>query len=142
MASVRCETLIDARLEDVWSAVADAGAVAGWFPGLLKSEMIDATRRRCVTASIEVVEEIVTSDDSLHRFQYRIVEGPVGFEFHLATVDLLPLASGTLAIYGAEVLPDSAGEAMQQALTRALQGLKRYAEGVEAVPPAMAAPGS
>jgi len=57
-------------------------------------------------------EEIVTSDDALRRFQYRIVESNIGSSKgpvsnlidHLATVDVIEGGAGSLVIYSTDVV--------------------------------------
>jgi hypothetical protein len=75
-----------------------------------------------------LVEEIVTNDDELRRFQYRIVEGPMPPDFHLGTVDVLEDAGGSLVIYSTDIQPDDAAPILRAALAGALQELKRQLE--------------
>ena len=77
----------------------------------------------------ELVEELVTVDDGLRRFQYRITEGPMPLEFHLATVDVLPDGDSSLVIYSTEVIPDDAKPVVDAAIASGVEGLKAYLEG-------------
>lgn len=58
----------------------------------------DDGSRRCSMGGMELVEEIVTVDDELRRFQYRITEGPMPLEFHLGTVDVLVPSARVLGL--------------------------------------------
>lgn len=127
MATIRHHTHIDRSPDDVWKIVADAGAIAEWFPGIDTSS-VQGGVRRCSLGDAELVEEIVTADDDLRRFQYRITDGPMPVEFHLATVDVLPDADGSLVIYSTEVLPDDAKAVFDPALANGLEGLRAYLE--------------
>lgn len=127
MATIRHHTHIDRSPDDVWKIVADAGAIAEWFPGIDTSS-VQGRVRRCSLGDAELVEEIVTADDDLRRFQYRITDGPMPVEFHLATVDVLPDADGSLVIYSTEVLPDDAKAVFDPTLAKGLEGLRAYLE--------------
>jgi uncharacterized protein YndB with AHSA1/START domain len=71
MATIRHHAHIGRSPDDVWKLVADAAAISAWFPGI-ESSSGDAKTRRCSMGGAELVEEIVTADADLRRFQYRI----------------------------------------------------------------------
>jgi hypothetical protein len=127
MATIRHHTHIDRRPDDVWKTVSDAGAISVWFPGIEMSS-VDGTVRRCSMGGAELVEEILTVDDELRRFQYRIVDGPMPIEFHLGTVDVLPDGDGSLLIYSTEILPDDMKAAVDPAIAGGVEGLKAHLE--------------
>lgn len=127
MATIRHHAHIDCAPEDVWKVVSDAGAISTWFPGI-DTASAEGTERRCSMGGIELVEEIVTVDDDLRRFQYRITEGPMPLEYHLGTVDVLPDGDGTLVIYSTEVLPDDAKAMIDPAIAGGVDGLKARLE--------------
>lgn len=128
MATIRHHTHIDRSPDDVWKVVSDAGAISNWFPGIDTSSA-DGGVRRCSMGDAHLAEDIVTVDDELRRFQYRITEGPMPLEFHLGTVDVLPDGDGSLVIYSTEVLPDDAKALFDPALAGGVEGLKSYLEG-------------
>lgn len=129
MATIRHHAHIDRSPDDVWKVVSDAGAISSWFPGIETSSAEGRVRRCSMGAGIELVEEIVTVDDELRRFQYRITEGPMPLEFHLGTLDVLPDGDGSLVIYSTEVLPDAAKAMVDPVIGDGLQGLKAHLEG-------------
>lgn len=102
--------------------------ISGWFPGIDTSSA-DGDQRRCAAHGVELVEQIVTVDDELRRFQYRIVESPAVPEFHLATVDVLPDGDGALVIYSTDVAPDEAKALFDPTIAAGVAGLKAYLEG-------------
>lgn len=129
MATIRHHAHIDRSPDEVWKVVADAGAISGWFPGIETSSAEGNVRRCSMGGGMELVEEVVTVDDELRRFQYRITEGPMPLEFHLGTVDVLPDGDGSLVIYSTEVQPDSAKAMVDPAIAGGVQGLKAHLEG-------------
>src|SRR5262245_10543093 len=99
MASIRRHITIDRTPKEVWQVVSDAGGLASWFPGI-DSCSADGKLRRCRMGDVEVVEEIVTNDSNLRRFQYRFVEGAImTADYHLATIDVLPCGNGSMVVY-------------------------------------------
>jgi uncharacterized protein YndB with AHSA1/START domain len=128
MATIRHHIHVDRHPDDVWKVISDAGAISSWFPGIETSSADGGVRRCSVAGGTELVEQIVTVDAELRRFQYSITEGmPV--EFHLGTVDVLPDGDGSLVIYSTDVLPDEAKELMDGTLAGGLAGLKAHLEG-------------
>ncbi|MGQ0618260.1 MAG: SRPBCC family protein [Acidimicrobiia bacterium] len=127
MATIRHHAHLDRSPAEVWKVVADAGAISRWFPGIDSSDA-DGTSRRCSMGGVELVEEIVTVDDELRRFQYRITEGPMPLEFHLGTVDVLPDGDGSLVIYSTEVSPDDAKAMIDPAIAGGVEGLRAHLE--------------
>lgn len=128
MATIRHHTHIERSPDDVWKVVSDAGAISAWFPGI-ESSGAEGTTRTCSMGGSELVEEIVTSDDELRRFQYRITEASTPLEFHLGTVDVLADGEGSLVVYSTEVLPDEAKQMFDPVIARGVQGLKAHLEG-------------
>lgn len=128
MATIRHHAQIDASPDEVWRAVADAGAISAWFP-LIEESRAEGGKRFCtLEGGGHLEEEIVTSDDRLRRFQYRITDGDMPVEFHLGTVDVLPDGDASLVVYSTDVTPDEVAEQMDGALAQGLQGLKEHLE--------------
>lgn len=128
MATIRHHTQIDRSPDDVWRAVADAGAISAWFP-LIEESRAEGDRRFCsLEGGGRLEEQIVTSDDELRRFQYRITGGDMPVEFHLGTVDVLPNGQGSLVVYSTDVTPDEVADQMNGVLVEGLQGLKTHLE--------------
>ena len=128
MATIRHHAYIDRSADDVWKLVSDAGAIADWFPGI-DTASVEGNVRRCSMGGAELTEEIVTSDDQLRRFQYRITGGPMTLDFHLGTVDVLADGDGSLVIYSTDVGPDESKAVIDPAIAAGLDGLKRHLEG-------------
>ncbi len=127
MATIRHHAYIDRTPDEVWKVVADAGAISSWFPGIDTSSA-EGTTRRCSMGGVELVEEIVTVDDTLRRFQYRITQAPMPLDFHLGTVDVLPDGDASLVIYSTEVSPDDAKAIIDPTIAGGLEGLKAHLE--------------
>lgn len=114
--------------EDVWALVGDPTRLPEWFPGIVAAE-VDGTSRVITTASgMPMPEVIVTKDDIIRRFQYRIA-APM-FREHLSTLDVLDLDDGTcLVVYGVDAEPSTMALVIGGAAGNALEHLKQMMEG-------------
>ncbi len=101
---MRHDIQINAPAEAVWSLVGDPARVHEWFPGIVSCS-VDGDMRTVITRSgLPMPEQLLTVDDVLHRFQYRIV-APM-FKEHLGTLDVHQLADGTsLVVYSTDADP-------------------------------------
>jgi hypothetical protein len=128
VASLRSQVRIARPADDVWKLVSDPAEISSWFPGIEEASSTGRTRSCTLAGGMQLEEDIVTVDDELRRFQYRITDGmPV--EYHLGTVDVLedgPDAS--LVVYSTEVQPDRLADVMQPAIEGGVRGLKEAAE--------------
>lgn len=127
MASVRHHVEVAADPEAVWARIRDAGNLADWWPAIERSWMEDGDRHCTLASGITLVEEIVTSDDRLRRFQYRITAG-VPVESHLATIDVLGHGEGAIVVYATDVDPPAIAMVLDGAMAEALAELKRQVE--------------
>lgn len=128
MAAIRHHALIDATPDQVWQVVSDAGAISTWFPLIEESSASQGMRHCTMKGGGKLEEEVVTSDDELRRFQYRITAGDMPLDFHLGTIDVLDVDGQALVVYSTDVTPDEAAEQMDRALADGLQGLKNRCE--------------
>ncbi len=131
--SIRHHVVINRAAAEVWPRIADGSRLHEWFPGL-KSSVVneDIWERRIVTGSdIEQVEEIVTIDSLIRRFQYRILPNFV-VRRHLATVDVIELdPQRCLVTYSTDMEPRSFALAVGAGTRDALMELKRQVEADE-----------
>lgn len=128
MATIRHHAHIDATPDQVWQVVSDAGAISTWFPLIEKSSASDGVRHCTMKGGGNLEEQVVTSDDQLRRFQYRITAGDMPLDSHLGTIDVLDVDGRALVVYSTDVAPDEAAEQMDGALAEGLQGLKSHCE--------------
>lgn len=128
MTTLRTHLTIKRSVDDVWSVVSDAAAIAAWFP-MVQTSSVDGAQRYCqLTGGIPIFEKIVTNDPELRRFQYRIDGGGVPVTSHLGTVDVLDVDGSTEVVYSTEVTPDSLAGLLGPAVEDGLRGLKTHCE--------------
>lgn len=108
----------------MWAVIRDAGTIAEWFPAMDSSRAEGTTRWVTLRNGIEAVEEIVTCDDELRRFQYRM-QGTPGVADHLATVDVFDLGpDDSLLVYSTEVTPAPLSLVLGGAIGEAVEALR------------------
>jgi len=127
MATTRSHVRINRSADDVWKVVSDAGNIAAWFPSITTSSVSGTTRSCEMEGGIPLVEEIVTNDPRLRRFQYRITSG-VPLESHLGTVDVLDDGTASIVVYTTDVVPDAMADVLGPSIEAGVQGLKQYCE--------------
>jgi Polyketide cyclase / dehydrase and lipid transport len=127
MASLRYERRIAAPAEAVWDVVRRPSSIPDWFPGIERCEM-DGTRRTVVTATgLRMDEEIMSIDDTLRRFVYRVVSAPV--RHHLGVIDVIDLGAGdSLCVYSTTAEPDTMALLIGGGTWGALAEIARIAE--------------
>ena len=128
MASVRRHIRIARSADDVWKVIGDASAIASWSPNIAASPVSGTRRHIEYVAGFSTEEEIITCDNDLRRFQYRIVEGPASIDY-MGTVDVIEDGDDALVIYSAAIRPDDLAQYTDETIGRGLAGLKGYLEG-------------
>lgn len=129
MGTIRKHARINRSADEVWAAISDWGNVSRWFPLITESKIQDDGRRFCrLTNGASLVEQMVTNDDILRRFQYTIVAGDLPVESHLGTLDVLEDGDGALAIYSVDIRPEGLAEQFTPAVEDAVNGLKSHVE--------------
>jgi len=113
MASVRREIQLQVPAEKVWDAVRDFGAVhERLVPGVLTDGRLEGDGIRVVTfAHGSVVrEELVTVDDEGRRLVYGVIDSPLGFRHHSASMQVVDDgdAGRCRLVWVSDVLPEEA----------------------------------
>jgi uncharacterized protein YndB with AHSA1/START domain len=128
MATLRATTRIDRPAADVWAVVSDAAGIKDWFPGFAEATVQDGVRTLTLGPGVEIVEDVVTNDADLRRFQYRITAAPFPIGAHLGTVDVLDVDGSALVVYSTEITPDELAAVMGPSIEGGVAGLKAYCE--------------
>jgi len=107
MASIRKEILTNARVEDVWAAISDIGALhTRLVPGFVVNTRVEAGARTVTFGNgMEVRELIVDLDDDARRLVWSAVGGRLSH--HNASVQVFPTAdNGCRVVWIADLLPN------------------------------------
>jgi hypothetical protein len=129
MASIRTETTIDARPDEVWDALRDWGALhTRLAPGFVTDVRLEG-RDRIVTFfnGATVREVLVTLDDTARRLVWSIVDGP--YTHHNGAAQVLLDADGsTRFVWTADLLPDAAAERTKSMMEEGTATIRRTLE--------------
>jgi hypothetical protein len=127
VASLRHERRISASANVVWDVVRRPESIPQWFPGI-ESCTVDGNRRVITTSiGLEMPEEILTIDNLLRRFAYRIT-APM-YRFHLGVIDVIALGTNdSLCVYSTTAEPDLLALLIDGGTVGALDEIQRIAE--------------
>lgn len=127
MASLRYERRIAAPADAVWEVIRRPESISEWFPGIVRCH-VDGRIRTIVTATgLEMTEEILTIDDDLRRFAYRITSSLV--RHHLGVIDVFDLGDNdSLCVYSTTCEPDTLALLIAGGTAGALVEISRRAE--------------
>ena len=96
-----------------------------WFPGVTAVTVEDNIRTLTLAAGLPVFEEIVTLDNRMRRFQYRIT-GPLPVKYHLGTMDVIEDGEpGCLLMYSTEISPDPMAFVLDGVISEGIGNLAR-----------------
>ena len=125
MATIRSHARIHRSADEVWKVVGDPSRIVEWFPGLTGCVVEGSTRTLTMRSGLPVIEEIVTLDDRMRRFQYRIT-GPLPVKYHLGTMDVLEDGEpGCLIVYSTEISPDPMAFVLDGVISEGIENLTR-----------------
>jgi len=126
IASFRYERRIAADADTVWGVIRQPESIPKWFPGIVSCRVEGRIRTITTAVGLEIPEEIVTSDDVLRRFAYRIT-APL-YTFHLGTIDVIELGPrDALCIYSTTAEPDVLALVIAGGTAGALAEIERLA---------------
>jgi Polyketide cyclase / dehydrase and lipid transport len=127
VASLRHERRIAADADTVWEVIRRPESIPQWFPGIV-SCTVEGSRRVITTATgLQIPEEILSIDDTLRHFAYRITAAP--YTFHLGVIDVIEIAKNdSLCVYGTTALPDTLALLISGATVGALDEIQRLSE--------------
>jgi hypothetical protein len=126
--TVRREVRIACPPDKVWELVGDLTRLPEWWPGITDAVVEGRSRVITTGSGMPMPEEIVTHDDLLRRYQYRITGGVL--KEHLSTLDVHDLGDGTcLVVYSVDADPDAMALIIGGAAGNALEHLRTLMEG-------------
>ncbi len=133
MASIHKEILINAKPEDVWSAVRDFGAVHNRLaPGLVKVDTRCSTERRCLpqisfSNGVVVQERLIDIDDDVRRVAYSVVKGSP--THHNASMQVFTAGEGrSRFVWIADLLPNELAASISSMMDQGSSVIKQTLE--------------
>jgi hypothetical protein len=128
MGTVRRHTFVDCNADKVWSFVGAPERLHEWFP-ITECRVEGNKRWITLAAGIVFEEDIITLDQDLRRFQYKIVNNSL-IKFHLGTVDVIPDGDNRcLVMYSTDMDPEVLALPIAGAASLGLEKIKQMFDG-------------
>ncbi|MEY3413808.1 MAG: hypothetical protein RJA79_683 [Actinomycetota bacterium] len=128
MGTVRRHTFVDCNADKVWSFVGAPERLHEWFP-ITECRVEGNKRWITLAAGIVFEEDIITLDQDLRRFQYKIVNNSL-IKFHLGTVDVIPDGDNRcLVMYSTDMDPEVLALPIAGAASLGLEKVKQMFNG-------------
>lgn len=128
MGTVRRHAFVDCNADKVWSFVGAPERLHEWFP-ITECRVEGNKRWITLAAGIVFEEDIITLDQDLHRFQYKIVNNSL-IKFHLGTVDVIPDGDNRcLVMYSTDMDPEVLALPIAGAASLGLEKIKQMFDG-------------
>lgn len=128
MGTVRRHTFVDCNVDKVWSFVGAPERLHEWFP-ITECRVEGNKRWITLAAGIVFEEDIITLDQDLRRFQYKIVNNSL-IKFHLGTVDVIPDGDNRcLVMYSTDMDPEVLALPIAGAASLGLEKIKQMFDG-------------
>ena len=128
MGTVRRHAFVDCNADKVWSFVGAPERLHEWFP-ITECRVEDNKRWITLAAGIVFEEDIITLDQDLRRFQYKIVNNSL-IKFHLGTVDVIPDGDNRcLVMYSTDMDPEVLALPIAGAASLGLEKVKQMFDG-------------
>lgn len=103
----------------------DPSRIIEWFPGLVSVAVEDGVRTLTTKSGLPIVENIVTLDHDMRRFQYSIT-GPIPVNYHLGTMDVIDDGQpGCLLMYSTEITPEPMAFVLDGVISEGIANLAR-----------------
>ena len=128
MGTVRRHAFVDCNADQVWSFVGAPERLHEWFP-ITECRVEGNKRWITLAAGIVFEEDIITLDQDLRRFQYKIVNNSL-IKFHLGTVDVIPDGDNRcLMMYSTDMDPEVLALPIAGAASLGLEKVKQMFDG-------------
>jgi Polyketide cyclase / dehydrase and lipid transport len=128
MASVRRETHVNKRIDTVWDALRDVGALhTRLAPGFVIDTQLNGNVRSITFGNgMKADETIITVDDAARRVVYAAAIGQL--THHMASAQLFEEPNGCRFVWQADFLPDSAAATIGPMMAAGMAAMKRALE--------------
>jgi carbon monoxide dehydrogenase subunit G len=127
MATIRRSLTLATPAADVWSALADVGAIHERLArGFVTHTQLDDDGTRLVTFEGGFVarELLVSVAEDERRLAYSVIESPTGLRHHHATFEVVDEGDGCRLDWVVDVAPDDAAPALAGMMDRGCEAMR------------------
>ncbi|MDC0076316.1 SRPBCC family protein [Gammaproteobacteria bacterium] len=115
------------EIEEIWTIISDISR-SDWVPGVSKITLENDTRIFEMEGMGDLVEKIISCDNSCYELTYSAIKTAVPIEHHLAKIKLSRSNNKTVFNWSTEIEPEIFGDAIRNGMQESLEGLQRVLE--------------
>ena len=116
------------EIEEIWTIISDISR-SDWVPGVSKITLENDTRIFEMEGMGDLVERIISCDNSSYELIYSAIKTAVPIDHHLAKIKLIEDADKTVFVWSTEIEPEIFADAIQKGVLASLDGLQQVLEG-------------
>ena len=114
----------DYEIEEIWKIISDVSR-SDWVPGVSKITLENDTRIFEMEGMGDLVERIISCDNSLYELTYSAIKTAIPIDHHLAKIKLSQVNNKTVFNWSTEIEPEIFADAIQNGMQESLEGLQR-----------------
>ena len=114
----------DYEIEEIWKIISDISR-SDWVPGVSKITLENDTRIFEMEGMGDLVERIISCDNSCHELTYSAIKTAIPIDHHLAKIKLSQVKNKTVFNWSTEIEPEIFADAIQKGMQESLEGLQR-----------------
>ena len=114
----------DYEIEEIWKIISDVSR-SDWVPGVSKITLENDTRIFEMEGMGDLVERIISCDNSCYELTYSAIKTAIPIDHHLAKIKLSQVNNKTVFNWSTEIEPEIFADAIQKGMQESLEGLQR-----------------
>ena len=114
----------DYEIEEIWKIISDISR-SDWVPGVSKITLENDTRIFEMKGMGDLVERIISCDNSCYELTYSAIKTAIPIDHHLAKIKLTQVNNKTVFNWSTEIEPEIFADAIQNGMKESLEGLQR-----------------
>ena len=112
------------EIEEIWKIISDISR-SDWVPGVSKITLENDTRIFEMKEMGDLVERIISCDNSCYELTYSAIKTAIPIDHHLAKIKLTQVNNKTVFNWSTEIEPEIFADAIQNGMKESLEGLQR-----------------
>ena len=112
------------EIEEIWTIISDISR-SDWVPGVSKITLENDTRIFEMEGMGDLVERIISCDNSSYELIYSAIKTAVPIDHHLAKIKLSRNNNKTVFNWSTEIEPEIFADAIRNGMQESLEGLQR-----------------
>ena len=111
------------KIDEIWSIISDISR-SDWVPGVKHITLDGDTRMFEMEGMGDLVERIISCNDSSYELKYSAIKTAVPIKHHLAVIRLTKVGDKTVFNWSTEIEPEIFADAIQAGMKESLKELE------------------